>query len=310
MQSTVEMPQAFEHRGAATSTPRFIGPDERRRYEEDGFLILRGLLSDDERGAIVEWLRGVARRRHELPSWHVIPEPGALEDPADPLTAVRKFQALPDYPEALRYFGAGTPPAEATRELLRGHGSADGTGGGDAVDDLRLMFLSCFAKPAGHGTETPWHQDQGLWPIWNPAATSCWVAIDECTPENGCLQFLRGSHRAGMVEHVMPEGAFHPYIPAEKIDPARVVSVPMQPGDAAFFDGRVLHQSDPNRSGKRRLGVVAVYSPDADLVRSIDVSDWAKNRVKQGQPLGSGAEFYKGRVWIDAPRPSRAWRPE
>jgi hypothetical protein len=167
----------------ARAPRRFIGEEERRQYQADGFLVLRGLLSEDERQAIVDWLRGVAARRDELPSWHIIPEPGAPADPQDPLTAVRKFQALPDYPEAMRYFGSGTPPAEATRELLGG------------PDDLRLMFLSCFAKPAGHGTETPWHQDQGLWSIWNPAATSCWVAIDECTPENGCLRFLRGSHR-------------------------------------------------------------------------------------------------------------------
>ena len=282
----------------ARAPRRFIGEEERRQYQADGFLVLRGLLSENERQAIVEWLRGVAARRDELPSWHIIPEPGAPADPQDPLTAVRKFQALPDYPEAMRYFGSGTPPAEATRELLGG------------PDDLRLMFLSCFAKPAGHGTETPWHQDQGLWSIWNPAATSCWVAIDECTPENGCLRFLRGSHRGGMVEHVMPEGAFHPYIPAERIDPDRIVSVPMRPGDAVFFDGRALHQSEPNRSGKRRLGVVAVYSPDADLVRSLDVSDWANNRVKQGLTLGSPAAFYQERVWLDAPRPSRAWSPQ
>jgi ectoine hydroxylase-related dioxygenase (phytanoyl-CoA dioxygenase family) len=108
----------------------------------------------------------------------------------------------------------------------------------------------------------------------------------------------------------MPEGAFHPYIPAERIDPDRIVSVPMQPGDAVFFDGRALHQSEPNRSGKRRLGVVAVYSPDADLVRSLDVSDWANNRVKQGLTLGSPAAFYQERVWLDAPRPSRAWSPQ
>jgi hypothetical protein len=288
---------------AAAATPRrFFGPEERRQYETEGFIVLRHLLRRDELDAIVEWLRDVARRR-ELPSWHIIAEPGAPTDPDDPLTAVRKFQALPNYPEALRYFGAGTPAAEATRELLSGDDR-------NRVDDLRLMFLSCFAKPAGHGTETPWHQDQGLWPIWNPAATSCWVAIDECTPENGCLEFLRGSHRGGIVEHVMPEGSFHPYIPEDRIDPERVVQVPMQPGDAVFFDGRVLHYSPPNRSDRRRLGMVAVYSPDADLVRSIDISDWANNRIRAKQQLGSGEAFYQERVWVDAPRPSPAWQPE
>jgi hypothetical protein len=78
----------------ARAPRRFIGEEERRQYQADGFLVLRGLLSEDERQAIVEWLRGVAARRDELPSWHIIPEPGAPADPQDPLTAVRKFQAL------------------------------------------------------------------------------------------------------------------------------------------------------------------------------------------------------------------------
>jgi hypothetical protein len=282
---------------AATTPRRFFGPDERRQYETEGFLVLRASSAPRRAGRH----RGVAARRRPPPPRAALLAhhrgAGCAGRPGGPAhcrcASSRRSRTIP---RRCATFGAGTPAAEATRELLSGDGA-------NPVDDLRLMFLSCFAKPAGHGTETPWHQDQGLWSIWNPAATSCWVAIDECTPENGCLEFLRGSHRSGIVEHVMPEGSFHPYIPEDRIDPERVVQVPMQPGDAVFFDGRVLHYSPPNRSDRRRLGVVAVYSPDADLVRSIDISDWANNRIRAGSRSAPRTRFTRsGSGWT---RPAR-----
>jgi len=31
---------------------------------------------------------------------------------------------------------------------------------------------------------------------------TAWVAVDPATPENGCLQFVPGSHRAGILPHI------------------------------------------------------------------------------------------------------------
>jgi len=115
-----------------------------------------------------------------------------------PLERVRKFEGLDLEPRFVKYFDGSSRAARICAELI-------------GETRLRLLFLSCFAKPARHGTATPWHQDQGLWGFWMPNALSCWLAIDECTPENGCLEFIPGSHLEGMAEHITHAGAPHVY---------------------------------------------------------------------------------------------------
>ncbi|MDY7019968.1 MAG: phytanoyl-CoA dioxygenase family protein, partial [Cyanobacteriota bacterium] len=45
--------------------------------------------------------------------------------------------------------------------------------------------------------QVEWHQDYGSWyynGCLSPQLISCAIAIEACTPENGCLQMLKGSH--------------------------------------------------------------------------------------------------------------------
>ena len=67
---------------------------------------------------------------------------------------------------------------------------------GAAGPDIVLWGSSVFCKPAGTGRAVPWHQDGHYWPIRPLATTSCWIAFDDATVENGCLRALPGSHRA------------------------------------------------------------------------------------------------------------------
>jgi hypothetical protein len=61
--------------------------------------------------------------------------------------------------------------------------------------DFALWNSSFFAKPAGNGKRTPWHQDGEYWPIRPLATCTVWIAVDAATPENGCLRVIRGSHQ-------------------------------------------------------------------------------------------------------------------
>ena len=63
--------------------------------------------------------------------------------------------------------------------------------------DIALWNSSFFAKPAGNGKATPWHQDGEYWPIRPLATCTAWVAVDDATRDNGCLRILRGSHKEG-----------------------------------------------------------------------------------------------------------------
>lgn len=122
------------------------------------------------------------------------------------------------------------------------------------------------AKEPYEGGAWEWHQDYGYWyhnGCMFPDMASVMTALDVANRDNGCLQVLRGSHRAGRVNHGV--------LPGEQVgaDPVRVeqmlarmerVHVEMEPGDAVFFHSNTMHRSDQNRSPNRRWTVIHCYN--------------------------------------------------
>ena len=60
--------------------------------------------------------------------------------------------------------------------------------------DVILWGSQLFCKPAVTGMEVPWHQDGDYWPIKPLTTCTVWLAIDDATPENGCMRYIPGSH--------------------------------------------------------------------------------------------------------------------
>jgi ectoine hydroxylase-related dioxygenase (phytanoyl-CoA dioxygenase family) len=106
---------------------------------------------------------------------------------------------------------------------------------------------------------SPWHQD---WPYWKGShKTSVWVALDDATPENGCLKVLPGSHRTFVVhdgESSDGLGFGHRLRPGA-IDERAALTVAIEAGGAIFFHDLTLHASHPNRSGKDRWALISTY---------------------------------------------------
>ena len=64
--------------------------------------------------------------------------------------------------------------------------------------DIVLWGSQVFCKPPV--TEAmPWHQDGQYWPIRPIATCSVWMALDDATPENGCMRYIPGSHAGGSI---------------------------------------------------------------------------------------------------------------
>jgi ectoine hydroxylase-related dioxygenase (phytanoyl-CoA dioxygenase family) len=132
-------------------------------------------------------------------------------------------------------------------------------------DEVYHYHSKMSAKEPKVGGAWEWHQDYGYW--YNngclfPDMASVFIAIDECTRENGCLQVLRGSHKLGRIEH----GRFGEQTGA---DPERVkialerlehVHCEMAPGTGLYFHGNLLHASAPNTSDKPRWGLLCCYN--------------------------------------------------
>ena len=103
-------------------------------------------------------------------------------------------------------------------------------------------------KSAGVDFGSPWHQD---WTYWKGAAKfSVWVALDDATPENGCMEVVPGSHRLGLVT------SFGSTLSADDAsrhcDPSRVRSLPVARGEMLLLHNWLIHRSGINRTDQPR----------------------------------------------------------
>jgi ectoine hydroxylase-related dioxygenase (phytanoyl-CoA dioxygenase family) len=126
---------------------------------------------------------------------------------------------------------------------------------------VRFWHDQLFCKPAHHGGVVAWHQDYSYWTRTQPLAhLTCWIGLDDSTRENGCLQYIPGSHRwpdlpitglAGDME------AIYAVLNAEQrrqFDAA--VAVELKKGEASFHHPRLVHGSFANHSDRARRATV------------------------------------------------------
>ncbi len=111
-----------------------------------------------------------------------------------------------------------------------------------------------------------WHQDYGYWYkngfLYPEAMMSVMVALTEATPQNGCLQVLKGTHKMGRLEHLFAgeqQGADMPFV-EEALKRCERVYVELKPGDALFFHSNLLHMSEANLSDKPRWSLISAYN--------------------------------------------------
>ncbi len=135
--------------------------------------------------------------------------------------------------------------------------------------DFALWNSSFFAKPAMNGRATPWHQDGEYWPIRPIATCTVWIAIDDSTPENGCLRIVRGSHKDRTLRlhriNTSPDLTLNQELPPSEIDDERVVDLVLEAGQMSLHDVFLVHGSEPNRSNKPRRGMTLRFMPTTSV---------------------------------------------
>ncbi|MFA0733308.1 MAG: hypothetical protein LKKZDAJK_000406 [Candidatus Fervidibacter sp.] len=239
---------------------------QKEQFERDGFLAVRQLLSERQVAAVKERLEQYIReglrmlREGQKPEADTVNFNGVLIQleplvakgeyvPDDPLYAARKVWNLFGRDEVLTQLA--TDP-----RLL------------DIVEDLMgssaIWFFAdkAMLKPPKIGVEKPWHQDLPYFPFEpkdeNGIHVAVWIALDEATVENGCMQYIPGSHKLGNIttSHVDTYGLGHLAADMSKVDTSKAVAVEAKPGDVVFHDGLALHYSAPNTSDKPRWALV------------------------------------------------------
>ncbi len=121
-----------------------------------------------------------------------------------------------------------------------------------------------WKRPGSVGT-WDWHQDYGFWVeegCPSPAMITISVALDHNRADNGCMQVVRGSHRAGVMNHT-PTGhglAADDAEVAKSIGRSEVVPIELEPGDVVAFHCNLLHASGANESVNPRTLLHCSYN--------------------------------------------------
>ena len=102
-------------------------------------------------------------------------------------------------------------------------------------------------------TDVPWHQDSGYGRLEPPLDLTVWIALDDCTLDNGCLWVLPHSEQRGLQPHT-GVGALRGVVVEEP-----GIALPMRAGDAVLFGGLLLHRSLPNRTDTARVALYLRY---------------------------------------------------
>ncbi len=125
---------------------------------------------------------------------------------------------------------------------------------------LLLWAYTLWNKEPG-GKEIPWHQDLNYWPVEPIINVTAWMAIDDVTVENSCVELIPGSHKK-VVPHIKaPEGKwFEEEADPTFFDATKKIQLPLKPGEFILFNEKTLHHSEPNRSTQRRLGMAPRFT--------------------------------------------------
>jgi len=232
-----------------------LTPEQWSFYDEQGYLKLGKLLSDDQLSALQQRIDNIMLGRADLDYTRMMmqldTDTGRYEDMKahtpghkGATLGYRKIQDLELDPLFLEYLSR-----PIFREICRRV-----IGDGVPVACYRAMFMN---KPARKGTFLPWHQDRWRDLDRDPLIT-LWTALDPATIANGCVQIIPGSHRS-LINPDHPYGFLTPELAAKHCPREKAVQLELAAGECVLLHNWLLHASDVNQTDIPRRAFSVCY---------------------------------------------------
>jgi ectoine hydroxylase-related dioxygenase (phytanoyl-CoA dioxygenase family) len=232
-----------------------------QEFDEQGYVILRGVLAPDTiAGVKAEMENLVEQHAHQL-----LDSGKISHDYSDDPFSTRLYRLYEhNLDEAPRRFKeelqlAGMFPLLFHPQLLD---MVESILGGEIRLYPNYTVRPKFPDWAGH--QVLWHQDGGYTnggksvdglSVDQLRMVNMWTPLVPVNVENGCMQFIPGTHRLGSVPH---ESRTHYLeIVQTQLEPLldQAVDIVLDPGDVVLFSNMLFHQGLPNRSQQIRWSV-------------------------------------------------------
>ncbi len=211
----------------------FISPEQQRKFEDDGFVKVQ-LLNPAEVAELLGMYKTVAAEHEKI--------------------------NIPYITTSLTYNAELIANVDTALQKIIGPAIAR------YLINYKLLFGNFLIKMPVDQSETEPHQDITFVDEEQYASVNIWVALQDTDTTNGCMYFLKGSHK--FIPTLRPGCIYnweYENVKAEIIEKAEIF--PAKAGEAFIFNHAVVHGSYPNTSGQPRVaGVIAAYHDDAPLI--------------------------------------------
>jgi len=238
---------------ATLSAKQAITAEEREKFERDGYFVRKGLVKPELLAQIRTETEGLHERMHATP------------DPRASIAWEKVKEGRPARIKQLMHSEAVCPGLNTllhSNELL------------DVIEaligpDISFFHSKLLMKAALDGTVTPWHQDFAYWKRGEnrPVQVNAMLGIDVQNRANGAIQFVPGTHKAGLSPHENSGnkyGSFGIHLPGYFHERPDAVLCEMDPGDIVFFGSLVIHGSDGNKADYDRRANTMAFTTTGD----------------------------------------------
>jgi phytanoyl-CoA hydroxylase len=263
--------------------PKFLSQDQIDQYNSDGCLVIHDFWTSQQ---VAEAKAEVARLIAEL---DLSKHPKTTFSTGDTQigdeyflssgdecrcfledSTVQNGQLLVDKEQAVNKIGHGLHlKNDVFKKLTAGQAFKD------IADDLgldaQILQSMLIMKAAKTGGVVESHQDSTFLYSDPPSAMGCWIPLDNCTTENGCLYFAPGSHKEYPITKRFVRRVPFPGVNGDRRDsdaagttfvstglsvvakePTNWVAAETPAGSLVLIHGSVLHKSSANTSSQGR----------------------------------------------------------
>ncbi|KAF6132061.1 phytanoyl-CoA 2-hydroxylase [Phyllostomus discolor] len=262
-------PQQFQY----TLDNNVLSLEQRKFYEENGFLVIKNLVSDADIERFRNEFERICKQEVKplglsiMKDVTIVKSEYALSEKV--VTKIQDFQEDEELfryctlPEILKYVECFTGP------------------------NIMAMHTMLINKPPDSGKKTsrhPLHQDLHYFPFRPSNGIVCaWTAMERIDRNNGCLVVLPGTHKGTLKPHDYPqwEGGvnimFHGIQDYDKNNAH--VHLVMEKGDTVFFHPLLIHGSGQNKTQGFRKAISCHFaSSDSHY---IDVKGTSQENIEK-----------------------------
>ncbi|XP_061411607.1 phytanoyl-CoA dioxygenase, peroxisomal-like isoform X1 [Lethenteron reissneri] len=250
-----------------------LTPEQRAFYEDNGFIVIKGLVTDEDLERYRDRFERICRREVTVPAITImrdiaIAKSKVAQDQTS-VTKVQDFQEDPilfqycQLPEMLQYVESFTGP-----DIMAVHS----------------MLINKPPDPGQKSSRHPLHQDLHFFPFRPAERIVCsWTAMQHIDRENGTLVVLPGTHKGDLKPHAYPEwegGVNKLYLGLRDFDPtAPRFHLSMEKGDTVFFHPLLIHGSGMNRTNGFRKSISCHFA--SSQCHYIDVKGTSQENIEE-----------------------------